>query len=958
MTPPSILRPPNHSTTRSVSNRLSPRPNSKHAPEPYADTEADKDADAPSSPLSEDETDEEADRMDVEVVLGKVTETSSHPFPFSRAPLSHGSNSRAGPSPTSHRSGPSPTFNRTGASPISNRSDPSPTSSRIEPPTPTNRADARFLHGDMEIYPANSPPVPKTVFGSAPGEGSGHERKRVSTSPVMRTKRLPISPAVMTKSLTSPISTTRPLPTPFNAPTSPVLSAGPASDIRCVYQSTQDDLGQTIVCDGCSHRQHARCYGLDSIGGGDRLQWMCGLCDDGKGGWRKVHQEETVLLAEKPMQEGEMLDVGKELAEQDTISVLVDVEMEIAAPEVVKEKEEQVKVPEPEKQLEKEKVVPAQPKLVTLKKKDPLGKPRVPGSKPGLGGFKTNTKSAKSGTSAIISPSTKSLIPIVRTVAVPPKASKPSSPPSSKPGPSRAPSSKPASLSGDSSKLKAIKTGSRASSMNRSPVVRARGLSPEPTPSAPLFPRSQSPGAREPEERAKPVELALKIIEKAPTPPVAARTALPASSPPRPPTPPIPSPPKSSTRSPDLGDDDIDAALWATEYDHIGANIVDASLRERLRNFGREQLTQRAEVVGEKPTVPPLTPFTWAEPVFLTSSQPTSLVRVKKIKPPPNQHTPTYGVLATSPISKGALVLKYRCALSDAHAYMSNKAHQYALLGTGTKYVRLVPAPLDIYLDARVMGNEGELELGEEIVLGWEWSVEHVVHKLVRDPQLEPLPEDEDVLNDPDTKRLWDILDLLRSLSLTCACKPDSSTCALSFGRIILEDANSVGHANDLGPLVGYKRYENGFEPAMHAVSTKTRRGRKGAKALKARAAAQPVRAASPIRAASPVWTVPTPLPPLHLPANPDPEPEPEPVPKLEPKADSPPPRGPTSAPRDPTPLPSPPATTPAKRAIGELSVASSPLSEPSDTENEHNDDISSDHTQTASRTALDSGQA
>ncbi|QRW13757.1 hypothetical protein RhiLY_12756 [Ceratobasidium sp. AG-Ba] len=980
------------------------------APEPYTDTETDKDADAPSSPLSEDETADEADRMDVEVVRGKVAETSSHPFPFSRPPASHGSNSRAGPSPPLHRSGPSPTLNRSGPSPVSSRSDPSPTSSRIEPPTPTNRADARFLHGDMEIYPANSPPVPKTVFGSASGEGSGHGRKRVSTSPVMRTKRLPVSPVVQTKPLSSPIAATRPLPTPINAPAPPVLPAGPVSNIRCVCRSTQDDRGQTIVCDGCSQRQHARCYGLDGIDGGDGLRWMCGLCDDGKGGWRMVHQEETIPTVEEPMKEMVPLDDGKESAgkaedsvmmEQkeeerdggkDAASVSVEVEMEVTAPEVEKEKEpEQVKVSEPEKEVEKEKVAPAKPKPVALKKKDLPAKPRVPGSKPGLGGFKTNAKSAKSGTSAIIPPSAKSLTPIVRTVAVPTKPTKPSGPPSSKPGPSRpSSSSKPASSSSASAKLKPIKTGSRASSMNGSPVIRARPLSPEPTPSAPLSPRSQSPVAREPEERAKPVEKAPKVIEKAPTPPpsnpspVAARTALPASSPPRPLTPPVPSPPKPSTPSPDPGDDDIDAALWATEYDHIGANIVDASLRERLRNFGRERLAQRAEVTGEKPTVPPLTPFTSAEPVFLTSSQPTSLVRVKEIKPPPNQHTPTYGVLATSPISKGALVLEYRCALSDAHAYMSNKAHQYALLGTGTKYVRLVPAPLDICLDARVMGNEGrffrcgcwpnavvrpfipvegaiedddedeaearfgvfalrDLELGEEIVLGWEWSVEHVVHKLVRDPQLEPLPEDEDVLNDPDTKRLWDILDLLRSLSLTCACKPDSSTCALSFGRMLLEDADSVGHANDLGPLVGYKRYENGFEPTMHAVSTKTRRGRKAAKALKARPTAPPARAPSPTRPA------PTQLPTLDTKADPNPEPKPElepepvPVPKQEPKADSPPPRDPTAAPRDPTPPPQP-VTTPAKRAIGKLSIASSPLSELSDVDNEHNDDLSPDH--------------
>ncbi|KAG8722263.1 hypothetical protein FRC08_004888 [Ceratobasidium sp. 394] len=112
--------------------------------------------------------------------------------------------------------------------------------------------------------------------------------------------------------------------------------------------------------------------------------------------------------------------------------------------------------------------------------------------------------------------------------------------------------------------------------------------------------------------------------------------ALLPSSPPRPPTPPAPSPPKSTAPSADAGDDDIDAALWATEYDHISSNIVDSSLRERLRNFERERLAKRAEVVGEKPSIPPLTPFTSLEPGFLTSSQPTSLVRVKEIKPPPN----------------------------------------------------------------------------------------------------------------------------------------------------------------------------------------------------------------------------------------------------------------------------------------------------------------------------------
>ncbi|KAG9084838.1 hypothetical protein FRC06_003876 [Ceratobasidium sp. 370] len=251
----------------------------------------------------------------------------------------------------------------------------------------------------------------------------------------------------------------------------------------------------------------------------------------------------------------------------------------------------------------------------------------------------------------------------------PPKSSPTSKPPGSS-------TSKPPSLTG---KVKSIKTGLRALSMNGSPLVRTYPLSPEPTPSTPPSPRSGSPLiAPEPDAgRAKSVEAIPKVIEKAPTPqpsnssPIATRPALPPSSPPRPPTPLALSPPKASAPSADAGDNDIDAALWATEYDHISSNIVEASLCERLMTLGRERLAKRAEIVAEKPS-------------------PTSRVRVKEIKPPPNQHAPTYSVLATSQIPKGALVLEYRYALSDAHAYMLNKAHQYALLGTGTK-VRYKP---------------------------------------------------------------------------------------------------------------------------------------------------------------------------------------------------------------------------------------------------------------------------
>ncbi|KAG9090588.1 hypothetical protein FRC07_012068, partial [Ceratobasidium sp. 392] len=262
-------------TAPSPINRLD-RP--RTMPEPYTDTETDRDADAPSSPLSEDETAEE-DEDERRVEVRHVAETSSHPFPF--RPLATSSSSRPDAG-------------------YSTRADAHYSS----------KADARILHGDMEIYPANSPPVPKTVFGPVPpppsASGSAKRGRRMSTSPVVRTKKLP-SPVVQTKTMTSPVAITRPLPmsspiaskkaelSPVRLPSvdslpppPPEPASGPK--IRCVCRSTQDDRGRTIVCEGCGFRQHARCYGMDADQRGEG-RWMCGMCEAGPGGWRKEEKE-------------------------------------------------------------------------------------------------------------------------------------------------------------------------------------------------------------------------------------------------------------------------------------------------------------------------------------------------------------------------------------------------------------------------------------------------------------------------------------------------------------------------------------------------------------------------------------------------------------------------------------------------------------------------------------------
>ncbi|QRV77023.1 hypothetical protein RhiJN_05038 [Ceratobasidium sp. AG-Ba] len=113
--------------------------------------------------------------------------------------------------------------------------------------------------------------------------------------------------------------------------------------------------------------------------------------------------------AKLPVSEPEP-EIERELVEQ--LEVTVEVERGKPVKESVKAKDkEPVKKPQIKTAEDKEELV--EPRPAPFKNKDSLGKPCSPGSKPGLGGFKTNAKAAKSGISAIIPPSKKSLTPLV-----------------------------------------------------------------------------------------------------------------------------------------------------------------------------------------------------------------------------------------------------------------------------------------------------------------------------------------------------------------------------------------------------------------------------------------------------------------------------------------------------------------------------------------------------------------
>lgn len=141
---------------------------------------------------------------------------------------------------------------------------------------------------------------------------------------------------------------------------------------------------------------------------------------------------------------------------------------------------------------------------------------------------------------------------------------------------------------------------------------------------------------------------------------------------------------------------------------------------------------------------------------------------LKYIEPSQNIYArPTiYGVFVTETLSTGAFLGEYRCEVLDTTTYRKDPINQYAALGIPKPYVHSVGPPVNLVLDARSYGNEmrfvrsgchpnvvirpiffratdaltsklhfgifaaRELTKNEEIVLGWEWDDQHVVHTL------------------------------------------------------------------------------------------------------------------------------------------------------------------------------------------------------------------------------------
>ena len=171
---------------------------------------------------------------------------------------------------------------------------------------------------------------------------------------------------------------------------------------------------------------------------------------------------------------------------------------------------------------------------------------------------------------------------------------------------------------------------------------------------------------------------------------------------------------------------------------------------------------------------------------------------------------PLYGVFAEDSIPHGGFVGDYRGEITDCESYRRDPINQYAGLGAPKPFVRFIGPPVNLIIDSRGYGcdlrfirsgchpnvvlrplfwrrSEGEtpklkfgvfasqeIEKGDELVLGWEWDDQHVVHSIrqVLFSVLAPVTENtmsDEAIQDVAGKYETILTHLLGTFT-TCAC--------------------------------------------------------------------------------------------------------------------------------------------------------------------------------------------
>ncbi|OAX33434.1 hypothetical protein K503DRAFT_649815, partial [Rhizopogon vinicolor AM-OR11-026] len=218
---------------------------------------------------------------------------------------------------------------------------------------------------------------------------------------------------------------------------------------------------------------------------------------------------------------------------------------------------------------------------------------------------------------------------------------------------------------------------------------------------------------------------------------------------------------------------DIDEP-WTLSYVPITKDIVSPEAHVRLRR--QAQAWRGVTALSPPPTNPHRTQIQSVPP----APSPSQLHTNPLVRPP------TYSLHTTVPVPSSSYIAPFTCAITPSASYLADPLNAYAHLGMPKPFVHLMGPPLDVALDARVVGDEGrfarngcrpnavlrpvlcskakqgkekerdrrearkerdetdgvddtltfgvfalrDLKANEEVVLGWEWDDGNAVHSL------------------------------------------------------------------------------------------------------------------------------------------------------------------------------------------------------------------------------------
>ena len=217
---------------------------------------------------------------------------------------------------------------------------------------------------------------------------------------------------------------------------------------------------------------------------------------------------------------------------------------------------------------------------------------------------------------------------------------------------------------------------------------------------------------------------------------------------------------------------DIDNEPWRDYYVHIAHDIIpNDDTRSKLRHQAAHWRGVTAVSPSpETPTVVPSSSLDLPPPVSVKPLSPlSSLNPFLSQNSNPLVLPPAFSLHTTQPISSHSFIAPFRSCVTPSSTYLADPLNSYAHLGMPKPYVHLLGPPIDMALDARIVGNherfarwgckpnavlrpilceqtsretDNESPLGfgifatkdmkanEEIVLGWEWDDGNAVHLL------------------------------------------------------------------------------------------------------------------------------------------------------------------------------------------------------------------------------------